>query len=215
MYPRTWARENYNVTTYCDIAMKNYYNAKMCFEQLKDRTDQEYIWNESERFNQAVLITIVFSSMAIESFINDYLATCLGDENYYNNFDSLNVISKITMASKFIIGKDLEKNTELYYCLKELMKNRNTIVHSKSKTFNKGEYMQKIISEIKGGKKDFLTLEHEKDFKEAKNSIKAMVLLAEYFDKYDENIDAKFRFFAPQIHDEEYKKQVLKEFKIS
>lgn len=43
-----------------------------------------------------------------------------------------------------------------------------------------------------------------------------MVLLSKFFDEYDKNVDAKAHFFPLHInnYEEEYKNDVLKEFKI-
>lgn len=159
MYPKTYMRENYNGRMYCEIAVKNYIEAKRCLNRVKILEDENNIYEEEEQFNHALSITIVFSSIAIESFINNYLATCLGDNEFYDDFDNLKTISKINMAAKFIIGKNIEKHTELYYCINELIKNRNKIVHSKSRSCHHKNYVDEEISYINYTIKEFFLKE--------------------------------------------------------
>lgn len=77
-------------------------------------------------------IIIVFSTMAIESFVNDYLAVCFSDELYYDNFDKLNIMQKIEIMFSVIWEDSFDKSKSLYNFLHDLLKLRNTFVHSKS-----------------------------------------------------------------------------------
>ena len=71
--------------------MESYYNATASYKQIKEA---EYSWDyygEYDSMNKSVVSTIVFSAMAIEAFINDYAAACLGDLDFYDNFDKLSL----------------------------------------------------------------------------------------------------------------------------
>lgn len=76
-------------------------------------------------------IAIVFSALAVEGYIYDYAARNLAD-NFVKDIDKLSVESKFIVVTKIITGKDFPKGERAFDLLKQLIKNRNRIVHSKS-----------------------------------------------------------------------------------
>ena len=84
------------------------------------------------QMSSSCLITIVFAALYTEAFIYDYLAKNLSDNFVEEHLDKTDVTSKWVLSSKLIVGKDFPKDKHPFQLLKQLVKDRNTIVHSKS-----------------------------------------------------------------------------------
>ena len=122
IYPNSF-RINYFANTYCEMAMESYYNAKDLYLQIKkDNYVGERI-HELVGMEKQVISAVVFSAMCIESFFNDYSAACLGDVEFYDNFDKLSTISKFQLIAQFILKKEIDKSKSYYSRLKLLIKN--------------------------------------------------------------------------------------------
>ena len=158
-------------------------------------------------------VIIVFSAMAIEAFINDYLAVCFSDELYYKNFDKLNIMQKIEIMFSVIWEEDFDKSKSLYNYLHDLLKRRNSFVHSKSNKFT-DEWILKNSKEI-----PIIDLTDGKPFENARiitllkesiewledsfNAVKAFYLLCQAVDKHDDNVHAvglQLSCMAPKEH---------------
>lgn len=138
IYPHD-ARSNCLAGKYCELAMDHYYNALMLFEKIKEQKYHEStIWDFFALQDQ-IIVTTVFAGMSLESFFNDYASACLGDEEFYSNFDKLDVKSKFILIAKFILKAEVDKSKSYYSHLVSLIKKRNSFVHNKSyKVDNKG-----------------------------------------------------------------------------
>lgn len=77
-------------------------------------------------------ITIVFTTIAIEAHIYDYAARHLSDSFAKKYIDKLDLASKWVIIPKLITGKELPRGGEWYQLLKNLIRERNSIIHSKS-----------------------------------------------------------------------------------
>ena len=126
-------RVNVLYPTYCDIAMRAYYEASLLHEKLKAKHYSGECFDDRLLLEQKIIITIVFSAMSIEAFLNDYAAACLGDTEFYENFDKMSVLSKFKLIAKFILKTDIDKSKSYYSYLKILFSLRDSYVHSKSK----------------------------------------------------------------------------------
>lgn len=135
--PKVYSRINCLYSMYCEIAIDAFYQVLLCEDEIKDKEYRllDCGFELEHRLIQQSLITIVFSAMTIEAFFNDYAATMIGDDAFYENFDHLSVISKFVFISKFILNKDIDKSKVYYSRLKSLIRKRDSIVHSKSKNF--------------------------------------------------------------------------------
>lgn len=156
------------------------------------------------KFNYVEII--VFSIMCIEAFLNDYIASCILDDNYYNNFDMLNVLAKLNLIVQFIFKDDSDKSEKCVSMLKGLNKKRNNLVHSKSNDGTyRGYHSLKKLEEnsFKGNFEDYFDNRITKDIKscfrlfdDSKQAIIAVVELAKYFDSQDVDLHALFRIFS-------------------
>ncbi len=223
IYPGT-ARENYNCGTYAQIAINNYYEAKKLYTTI---INDNYDISDFEfqcQMERNIIITCVFAAMSIESFLNNYASACLGDDEFYDNFDKLSVISKFQLVVKFLLKKDIDKGKAFFSNLKSLIKQRDTFVHNKSRQF----ILQKYISEVDEFNElyEFQTVKEtptldKKEIKEemmiAQTAIKAMRDFAHFFDSSDASSHALALFFKkynPEEIREVYYNEVIKEFHI-
>jgi hypothetical protein len=76
--------------------------------------------------------SIVFSAMCLESFIYGYSVKCLGQSYTKAHIDRIGIESKYIIVPKLIVGKELDRSGQAYQMLKQLIKDRNSIVHFKS-----------------------------------------------------------------------------------
>lgn len=86
-----------------------------------------------EAIDQSCIIAVVFTAMYFEAFIYDYAASCLGDKYSKDHLDKLDFISKWLVIPKLITGKEISKSGQAYEALKRLHKERNSLVHLKSR----------------------------------------------------------------------------------
>lgn len=211
-------RENVLYSTYCDIAMRSYYNAYLLHEKIKKEKYSGELLEEKYLLEEQVVVTVVFSAMCIEAFFNDYAAACLGDSEFYDNFDRLSALSKFKLISKFILKTDIDKSKAYYSYLKSLFALRDSYVHSKSKEISFKGYSKEEFNELKESlegqwpsfeipllNKDSIC----SDMRQALNSLKAIREIAKFFDFYDDNAFANAKLFSPSVafflKGEEYK----------
>ncbi len=212
-------RTNVLTSNHSRIAMKHYCSAKKEFELIKEK---QYSFDTYENFNsmsEHIDVVCVFSAMAIEAFFNDYAAACLGDSEFYDNFDKLSTISKFQLIAKFILKVKLDKNKSYYSNLKALIKERDSLVHGKSKSFV-FDSEKDITSEWDTDTSEFPHINYQAvgaDFKRAQNAIKALRDIALLFDSIDCNASAKFRLlsYSNIIElNEDYINLIVKEFNV-
>lgn len=197
-YPQNYARANCMCSEYAEIAFRNYFNVKQkCLTYKLTEFDYD-IFCEAHLLNQKAIVAVVFAQMSIESFLNDYAATCLGDDEFYDNFDKLDFISKLHLIVKFILQDTLDKSREPYTSLKVLSKWRNNYIHNKSYSLDGSTNKIELIED-----EDFLDAAYKMETKyikdilhEAKSAIKAIIEIVNFFEERDDNIHAAFRFFS-------------------
>lgn len=127
------ARANLLALHYVEIAAKNYLKAEKQLNELREHSPLVDELAIGEEIFQHAVTCIVFSALTVESYINDYLCRIVGDMFFYDNLQSLSVISKLQLCYRIITSKELDKETSACYALlKRLMKMRNDFVHNKS-----------------------------------------------------------------------------------
>jgi hypothetical protein len=209
---------------YSKIAMLNYLKGKELIEECSDYWDLRKIEN---KINDSIIISVVFSAMTIESFINDYAARKLGDKFFEENIDRLQPISKLQIIAKFVFRKELNKSENMFYLLTKLFRTRNEYIHNKSKDgfsyfkknnlffdeedaldFEKQLYIAKADNfevEFNQEKKKKIT----EDLQEAKEAISAIYELVKFFDSNDDNNGSKFMLlhdgYSVSLNDNEAK----------
>ena len=157
-------------------------------------------------------------------FFNNYAAACLGDSEFYDNFDRLSELGKFQLISKFILKKDIDKSRSYYSNLKILVKYRDTFVHNKSRDAScYGTTLEKINASreyfdqqiLKEGPPMLDKSEIKKDFEIARISIKALKDIADFFEEADYDCFASFFLLNKEQYDSRnkmYFDEVIKEF---
>lgn len=186
-YPKEYGRINYNAELYFSIVYDLFIKNITYFEKLNVE-DILIVESYKNKLLNDYFVMTVFSVMTIEAFVNDYLAVCLTDDFFYNNLDKQNILQKADILFTIIWEDKLDKSGLLYKCLKELIKARNSFVHSKSKKidlkcFEKHENRKKDILDIN---KTYIC-EILYFLQEAFNAIKVIFLFCKSVDEHDKN----------------------------
>jgi hypothetical protein len=82
---------------------------------------------------EAAAIAIVFAAIAAEAYIFDFAARKLGDRYVEKNLDRLSLKSKWLVIPRLAVGYILSTDGQAYEALGHLVKDRNTIVHHKTR----------------------------------------------------------------------------------
>lgn len=93
---------------------------------------QELNYEQRER---AAVVGITFAALCLEAFFYDYAATGLGDAYAKEHLDKLDIPSKLLIIPRLVAGTSIEKASNVYAQVKRLTKDRNFLVHFKSKSF--------------------------------------------------------------------------------
>lgn len=191
-YPKDAFRMGCLAPLYMENAMENYIEAKEIFDKIQ-KGDEEWPQYTEENLTKKVSSVVVFCAMAIESFLNDYAAAALNDNNYYKCYDSLSIASKFQLIVQFILRKEFDKGKEPYGLLSKLTTSRNELVHNKSQDFSE---ILENPEKFQGEKKlDYLTI-LKKEVDKATDAIRAVVKLVNYFEENDLGTSACERMFA-------------------
>lgn len=199
IYPNC-GRENYNVILYADVALRNYARVKEQFESV-DFSCDDYDDNlQYDLILEYSMITILFSTMCIEAFLNDYAAACLGDKEFYGNFDKLSIDGKFALIGKFVLSAEIDKGQSYFFRLKTLIRERNELTHSKSKEIADYHcYTEEpaLVDDPFGECEDGINPAPYKEMiKSANNAILAVRDIALFFDMHDASAHAIARMFG-------------------
>ena len=211
-YPQNYARANCMCSEYAEIAFRNYFDVKQKCLTYKITEFDFDIFHEAHLLNQKAIVTVVFAQMSIESFLNDYAAACLGDDECYDNFDKLDFISKFQLIFKFILQDTLDKSREPYTSLKVLSKWRNSYIHNKSYSLDGSITKFESIEDA-----DYLDAACKMETKyikdilhEAESAIKAIIEIVNFFEERDNNTHATFKFFSFSTNPYDLEEAVIK-----
>jgi len=94
------------------------------------KKEQQY-----ENREQSAVIGIAFAGMCLEAFFYDYAASKLGDTYTQEHLDKLDLPSKLLIVPLLVCGKSIDKSSDVFAKVKRLTKDRNYLVHFKSKRF--------------------------------------------------------------------------------
>lgn len=205
IYPGEIRMNNFS-TMYCEMAMESYYNASISFNRIKESGYSCACYDDRDAMEKSIVSTIVFSAMTLEAFINDYAAACLGDSDFYDNFEKLSFLSKFELVARFILKSNIDKSKAYYSYLKALFRQRDSYIHNKSKRSSfqgyRLEEFQKInkmnrLDDFINEPPSFDVGEINDEMKMAIDALKAIKNIAIYFDERDSNIHAIVKLFDP------------------
>lgn len=141
--------ENYRVSMhrhYYRICMEqkklyDHYDSEinqLCVNSVQDENEYSTLAKSEEYYEkreQAAVIGIAFAALCLEAFFYDYAATKLGDDFVKEHLDKLDLPSKLLIIPTLVCGKGIMKSSHVYEHVKRLSKERNYLVHFKSKSF--------------------------------------------------------------------------------
>ena len=127
---KVMAREDAWASTYFRTAINHCIEAEKLLASIRSTDNLAEHMAIDERMNEAGAITIVFSAMCIEAYLNDYLAQAMGEETFYKHHErkSSTVKLNLVLGSDHLHGKDKVKSA-----VKALFKERHDMVHAKSR----------------------------------------------------------------------------------
>lgn len=98
------------------------------------------------RFEDSSYITIVFSAMSVEAYIFTYGARYLGSGFFGKHLDKLGTIDKWILVPQLITGKQFPRDRHAFSLLKQLVKERNDLVHFKSRRIQVHDLLKEAIT---------------------------------------------------------------------
>lgn len=96
----------------------------------------EEFYHLRDKQQKAGYIAIVFAAIYIEGSIYNYGCIHLGDDYVKKNLQHLNTLSKISVILRLVTGRDIDSSSQAYEHISRLIKYRNSIVHTKTKSAN-------------------------------------------------------------------------------
>lgn len=138
-------RYNCFTSLYCDIAMEAFYDAMQLFNTMKIakwRANAPSVdFRMPTKLQKKAAVAIVFSAMAAEAFINDYLAVRLTDDVFFLQYNKSNVhyYDKLDIILLHILRQRNHKRFSWYQDVRRLFDLRNRYVHSSSKELSAKE----------------------------------------------------------------------------
>ena len=113
-YRKSLSRENVMYGEYGCILLEHLSDSYDYLEKLKKLDKKTNSYNEYSYIKRQIELNYieisVFSIMCVEAFLNDYIASCILDDNYYKNFDMLNILAKLNLIVQFIFKDDSDKS---------------------------------------------------------------------------------------------------------
>lgn len=168
-----------NYKSFWKIALINHNETiKCCNEKNKinitNQIDEiDSICIQNAKIEKHAMISIVFSIMTLESFINNYAIENFSNSYFKNYLDNLNLKSKILLIPKLVKNNQIDTNSESFCLLNKTLKIRDRLVHDKTK----------YIDVSKPFDYEWLTE------KESKTAIDAVIKIVSDLKKIDSNID--------------------------
>ena len=93
--------------------------------------DREFLAINSADEECSAVVTVIFSALALEAFINDYAITVFSRSFFDSYLDKLDPVSKWLIFPWLAKGKTIERRGQTFESLKKLLSLRNKLVHFK------------------------------------------------------------------------------------
>jgi len=122
--------------------------------KVKDDHDVNFICARNAAIQRSAMVSVVFSALTLEAFINNYAIEHFSRRYLENYLDKLSAVAKWVVIPKLKTGNELNTDGQPYEKLKELFKLRDRLVHYKTR--------KKKVSEMTE-EEDWVTEIHSKD----------------------------------------------------
>ncbi|MEN3324240.1 hypothetical protein VP395_10915 [Mariniflexile soesokkakense] len=154
----SFARTDNLSVSYLKISVDNYIEFVTKKGKLKKDDESLNEFESAEIFekNRIIInemgenfvISVIFLSMFLESYIYDFSARNKGDSYTSKYLDKLDTVSKWIIIPKIISGVEIDKSRKSFEMLRNLISTRNKLIHWKSKKFNSSELIKNRDKEI-------------------------------------------------------------------
>lgn len=129
----------------CSDHLEQYVKVGEEIDRIRNSGDKLHIIEEklSEAYSKrerAVIVSVIFAALCLEAFIYDYGADHRTGNYVKNHIDKLDVPSKLVVLTELVTGKPFPTDSQAYGHLKKLIKDRNYLVHFKSKEFSSSDF---------------------------------------------------------------------------
>lgn len=123
------AREGVWASAYFTTAINHCIEADKLLAKISATNDLSEHIKIDARMNEAGAITVVFSAMCIEAYMNDYLAQKIGESTFYKQYEHKRSPEKLNL----VLGTEkLDGKSRVESAVKNLFSDRNSLVHAKS-----------------------------------------------------------------------------------
>lgn len=147
-FPKEWARENCNFLHYSPIAFRSFCELEKAYKLINADEDLLLTGRRKYMVYENAAICETFSAFSLESYLNMYAATCLGDQAFYDNYERLSALSKMQLISMFLYQEQINKDCELYSLLKHAFSQRDFHAHGKSTAIESGMTEEEVEASI-------------------------------------------------------------------
>ena len=153
-------------------------NSKKMKHELTKK-DFNFMLENSTEIEYSAIVTVVFSLMTIESFINTYAIEHFSKSHFDKYLDKLDLKSKWVIYPKLIANKQINTHSQAFELLGDLITLRNRLVHAKPSV--------KLLREIK----NFKDIERATEL-DAKKAVNAVQMLVKELANCDPNIETEW-----------------------
>jgi hypothetical protein len=165
-----------NIALYMDIAKEANHFAQSTAKKRNDliakkSSDHIKIIEAASSVHKTSTVSVVFSAMAIEAFINEYGISQSSKKFFKNHLDNLHLISKLIIIPKLANKRLLDTNGQLYEDVVWLINLRNYLVHFRKSERN----IEDIDYSDPMAQNDFILEQH------SERAVKTMEALISFF----------------------------------
>ena len=196
-------------TGFADIARDNNNQSILLFQELKDSNIKRKNLSEEDlelfhheeflplrlKFENHCIITIIFSALAVEGYINYYATNNFSDNFIKQHIEKLDLLSKWVLLPQLVTSNKFPRDGEAFQSLKQLIKDRNYLVHNKTARLE--IYDQSSDSFTMSSKAKKMLDFGNNLFDKSNNAIRAMDTLSLAMEDIDPNASTSFHLRAP------------------
>jgi len=113
--------------------------------KVKDDRDIDFHCAKNAEIQRAAMVSIIFSALTLEAFINNYGIERFSRSYFDNHLDKLPAVSKWIVIPRLITGKEIELDTQPFEQLKRLFKRRDRLVHYKTRKKKMSEIYEEDV----------------------------------------------------------------------
>lgn len=150
--------------------------------EIKGNYDVDFNAAKNAEIQRCAMVSVIFSALTLEALINNYGIERFSATYFDKHLANLNTVSKWVVIPTLATGKDLNRDRQAFEGLKHLFKQRDKLVHYKTR--------KKKVSELQEHE-DWVTEEHSE---KALQTVRALV---EAVSEIDPSLETEWLDWAP------------------